>query len=42
MNFMELAFAALSLLFPLLIALLAVLALGMPDREENDDDDKTL
>ena len=42
MNFMELAFAALSLLFPLLIALLAVLALGVPDREENDDDNKTL
>lgn len=42
MSFMELAFAALSLLFPLLIALLAVLALGVPDREENDDDDKTL
>lgn len=42
MSFMELSFAALSLLFPLLIALLAVFALGMPDREENDDDDKTL
>lgn len=42
MSFMELAFAVFSLFSPLLIALLAVVALGMPDREENDDDDKTL
>lgn len=42
MSFMELAFAVLSLFFPSLIALLAVVALGFPDREENDDDDKTL
>ena len=42
MSFMELIFAVFSLSLPLLLTLLAVVALGMPDREENDDDDKTL
>lgn len=42
MNLIELFLAVVSLFLPALLTLLAVVALCMPDREENDDDDKTL
>ena len=42
MNLIELFLAVVSLFLPALLTLLAVVALCMLDREENDDDDKTL
>lgn len=38
MNLIELFLAVVSLFLPSLLTLLAVVALCMPDREENDDD----